>query len=220
MKKKIESKDWQGMILHEALLYAVLFVGLLPLFWITYYFYEKRCHLTNLAIRLESAHQRSHLSTIKKNTEERILQNMKGADPYYLDKYVESLSFLEAECKKWERLSSLTQLAPAIEKRLNFLHSNKNTLSFAEGAIVQEGLFREVEEKQKHPVEINEEDLKKIICVLEGVDISPYLSPEKHPQFIVKQFDLTKKTHEDSKEKVFILSMQLLKREFVSPSNP
>ena len=28
MKKKIESKDWQGMILHEALLYAVLFVGL------------------------------------------------------------------------------------------------------------------------------------------------------------------------------------------------
>ena len=85
---------------------------------------------------------------------------------------------------------------------------------------MQEGLFREVEEKQKHPVEINEEDLKKIISVLEGVDISPYLSPEKHPQFIVKQFDLTKKTDEDSKEKVFILSMQLLKREFTSPSTP
>lgn len=103
---------------------------------------------------------------------------------------------------------------------MDFLRSNKNKLAFAEGMIVQEGRFKEVEEKQKHPIEINEDDLKKILSVLEGVDISPYLCPEKHPQCIIKQFELTKKTHQDIKEKVFILSMQLLKRELAPPTNP
>jgi hypothetical protein len=76
---------------------------------------------------------------------------------------------------------------------LAFLNSAKNKLSFAEGLIQSQGKFRQIEGKRKHPVEINEEDLKKILCVLEGISISPNYAPEKHPQIVIKQFELTEK---------------------------
>ncbi|NDE82289.1 MAG: hypothetical protein EB051_01565 [Chlamydiia bacterium] len=220
MKKKWKIINWKDMLLKKPILYTIMFLGLLPSIAIAYHFYGKNMRLSDLSTQLESLHQRSQLVQRKKNTEEQILSQMQGADPYYLDKYVESLSFLEAEQKKWERLSLLEESTAAVAKRMDFLRSNKNKLAFAEGMIVQEGRFKEVEEKQKHPIEINEDDLKKILSVLEGVDISPYLCPEKHPQCIIKQFELTKKMHQDIKEKVFILSMQLLKRELAPPTNP
>jgi hypothetical protein len=220
MKKKWKIINWKDMLLKKPILYTIMFLGLLPSIAIAYHFYGKNMRLSDLSTQLESLHQRSQLVQRKKNTEEQILSQMQGADPYYLDKYVESLSFLEAEQKKWERLSLLEESTNAVAKRMDFLRRHKNKLAFSEGVIIQEGRFKEIEEKQKHPIEINEDDLKKILSVLEGVDISPYLCPEKNTQCIIKQFELTKKMHQDIKEKVFILSMQLLKRELATPTNP
>ena len=203
-------------LFHPIFFYCLLAIGILPSFFIALHFTSKYKALGNLSIKLELVQKRAKISSDKKSKEAHLLMQMQGADPYYLDKYVESLNFLDPEIKKWQRLASSEKIPLAIEKRLEFLRSDNNRLLFAEGEIESEGMFREIEEKQKHPVEVNEDDLKKILSALEGVKISPYSAPEKHPQFVIKQFELIKKMHPDIKEKVFVLSMQLLKRELLS----
>lgn len=219
MKNSLLPRFWKERVFHPISFYTLLVVGLTPSLWIVYHSSQKNSELENLSYKLEMLHKRSSLSQNKKNKEEQVLAYMREADPYYLDKYVESLTFLDPEIKKWQRLFTEKPVL-AIEQRLEFLRSDKNKLLFAEGEILKEGIFREVEEKQKHPIEVNEDDLKKILCLLEGVKISPYAAPEKHPQILIKQFDLTKKMHPEIKEKVFVLSMHLLKRELINESSP
>jgi hypothetical protein len=220
MKISIFPKYWKDLIFTPACFYGILALSLLPAVYLFWYNKEKAGAISTLSVKIESLHKKSLLNKMKAEKEEKILNKMKGADPYYIDKYVESLHFLDAEIKKWQKLSLDEDIRPNIEQRLAFLNSNKNKLSFAEGLIQSQGKFREIEEKQKHPVEINEEDLKKILCVLEGISISPNYAPEKHPQIVIKQFELTKKSHAEIKEKVFLLSMQLLKRELNNEALP
>lgn len=216
MKVRALTILFKEYLFHPIVFYSMLAIGILPSLFIALHYSSKNAALGNLSTKLELLHKRSKISSHKKTKEAEILSQMRGADPYYLDKYVESLNFLDPEIKKWQRLSSSEKIPLAIEKRLEFLRSDNNRLLFAEGVIESEGIFREIEEKQKYPVEVNEDDLKKILCAIEGVKISPYSAPEKHPQFLIKQFELTKKMHPDIKEKVFVLSMQLLKRELLS----
>jgi len=215
MKVSFLPKYWKEYLFHPAVFYLLLAIGLVPSFFIFFRYSVKNTQLESYSQKLQLLQKRSRLFIHKKQKEDLLLSQMNGADPYYLDKYVESLSFLDSEIKKWQRLSADKPIE-AIEKRLNFLCSDKNRLFFAEGEIIQEGSFKEVEEIQKHPVEVNEDDLKRILCAIEGVKIAPYTSPDKHPQILIKQFDLTKKTHPEIKEKVFVLSMHLLKRELLS----
>lgn len=219
MKTSFLLKYWKEVLFHPAAFYTLLILGVVPSLLIIFHYSDKNSQLEIFSEKLQLLQKRSKLSSHKKQKEDLLLSQMRGADPYYLDKYVESLSFLDSEIKKWQRLSSEKPIE-AIEQRLDFLRSDKNRLSFAEGEILQEGHFKEVEEKQKHPVEINEDDLKKILSAIEGVKIAPYTSPAKHPQILIKQFDLTKKTHPEIKEKVFVLSMHLLKRELLSDPTP
>jgi hypothetical protein len=48
--------------------------------------------------------QESNAQQDRSSKKEKIVNTMKGADPYYIDKYVESLHFLDAEIKKWQKL--------------------------------------------------------------------------------------------------------------------
>jgi len=214
MKIELIPKYWRDLIFSPFIFFTTLCASVIPSVYIFWHYHEKASSISALSWKIETLHKKSLVNKIKAEKEERILNKMKGADPYYIDKYVESLHFLDAEIKKWQKIALEETIEPGVEERLHFLNSSKNKLSFAEGTIQSLGNFREIEEKQKYPVEINEEDLKKILCVLEGISISPHYAPEKHPQILIKQFDLTKKNHAEIKEKVFILSMQLIKREF------
>jgi hypothetical protein len=179
------------------------------------HFKNKIDHTNDLLRRIELLHKKSQYSSKKKDVEEGILSKMKGADPHYIDKYLESLTFLDSEAKKWQRLALQEKPIAEIEKRIEFLRSQQNKLSFSEGQIYQLGNIRELEEKQKHTIEINDEDLKKILCLIEGVKIGPYMPIDKHPQLIIKKFNLIKKTLPEIREKVFLLNLQLLKRELI-----
>jgi hypothetical protein len=137
---------------------------------------------------------------------------LKNPDPHYLDKHVEPLTFLLPEIKKLETIQLENPDEEQIAKRLQWLKEGDNRLRFSEEQIRANALFRETEEKQQHSVELNEEDLKKLLCLIEGITIWPYGPKEGRPQLIIKEFKLTKKEL-SSYEKVFVVSMQLIKRE-------
>lgn len=140
------------------------------------------------------------------------LNDLKNPDHFYIDKHLETLCFLEPEIKKNEALLLENPGDDSLKKRLYFLKEGPNKLLFSEIHTRQQGIFSEVEEKQQHPVEMDEEDLKKTLSLIEGVTIWPYGPKEKRPQLLIKDFELSKK-ETTSQEFVYTINMHLIKRE-------
>ena len=138
-------------LFHPIVFYSTLAIGILPSLFITLHYTTKHAALGNLATNLEILHKRSKISSHKKNKEAQILSQMRGADPYYLDKYVESLNFLDPEIKKWQRLSPLEKTPLAIEKRLEFLRSDNNRLLFAVGIYNQKECLEKSKKNKSIP---------------------------------------------------------------------
>lgn len=99
-----------------------------------------------------------------------------------------------------------------LQRRLQFLKSTSNRLIFIEEKRRKAKGFVEIEEKQQYPVEVNEEDLKRTLSLIEGMTIWPYGPKENPPQLLIRGLELTRK-ESASQEKVFLLRMHLLRRE-------
>ncbi len=129
--------------------------------------------------------------------------------PYYLDQEIESLLFLESE-KKWlEELAThpATSSKQEIQKRLEEIKENR--LSFSEGAIREAGKVRETVEKQRRPIELDEDDLSCLLAQIEDRPVGNFARKAKGPQLIVTQAELRRKGEN------WELKLELLKREFL-----
>jgi hypothetical protein len=200
--------------------YSNLLIGILlaiaplPFFASLAHFFSGLQTLKELESELVRVSAKMVSNQALENKEASLLLALKNPDPHYLDKHVETLNFLLPEVKKLEAFQMEHPEDEQIAKRLLSLKATQNRLTFSEEQIRTNELFREVEEKQQRPIEVNEEDLKKLLCLIEGVTIWPYGPKEGRPLFIIKDFTLSKKEL-FAKEKIFIVSMQLIKRESV-----
>jgi hypothetical protein len=204
--------------LSNAALWSILAVAPIPFFFFLMNFIFGIQKMNELEQEMERIHSRSVLSQEILRKESSLLNSLKNPDHHYLDKHIETLTFLLPEVKKLEAISVENPHDEQIIKRLQFLKEGGNALVFSEEQIRNNDIFREIEEKQQHPIEINEEDLKKLLCLIEGITIWPYGPKEGRPQLIIKDFKLSKKEI-SPQEKVFIISMQLIKRENLDTIN-
>ena len=168
--------------------------------------------LDQLEDEMERIHTKMIISQESQHKESVLLSSLKNPDPHYLDKHVETLTFLLPEIKKLETLQLENPDDEQTIKQLQSLKEGDNRLRFSEEQIRNNELFRETEEKQQQLIKLNEEDLKKLLCLIEGITIWPYGPKEGRPQLIISDFKLTK-NELSSHEKVFVVSMQLIKRE-------
>lgn len=195
-------------------LWALIAIAPLFFLYLLVNFFFQWQHLNYLDQETERIRRKVSLQALTKSDDTELQASLKNADPHYLDKYVETLTFLLPEIKRLEAIHNESPDDEQIFKRLHFLKEGENRLLFSEEQIRSNELFREIEEKQQSPIELNEEDLKKLLCLLEGVTIWPYGPKEGKPQFIIKDFKLSKKEL-NSREKVYVVSLQLIKRENV-----
>lgn len=193
-------------------LWLLIVVAPIPFLTLLFHFIFNVQKLGMLEDEISRVHRKMVMLQESRQKESSLLASLKNPDPHYLDKNVESLTFLLPEIKKLEEIQSENPDEEMIVKRLRLLKDGSNRLRFSEEAIRANDQFRETEEKQELPVEINEEDLKRLLCLIEGVTIWPYGPKEGRPQLIVKDFKLMKKEL-SSLEKVFVVSLQLVKRE-------
>lgn len=191
---------------------SVLILGPLPFVYFLTSFLCTMQSLDKVEEEIAYLEQKSLSTDIKKEKENAFVAQMERSDHFYLDKHLESLLFLESEILKLQALTFTHPQNEHIKERLHFLRDGGNRLLFTEEAIHKSELFQEVEEKQQHSVEMNEEDLKKLFTLVEGVSIWPYAPKEARPQLIIKDFELTKKST-GPQEKVYLVNMQLIKRE-------
>lgn len=198
------------------LLLYIIIAGFLPVLLVLVYIYSGQDRLNSLESSIESLQHMAYMREKKQALNMTLRANYRESDHFYIDKNVETLSFLEPEVESLQKIISNKNYADDenVKKRLEFLTGTGNSLSFSEGVVQSSPIFQEVTETLVHPVEVNVNDLQKILSKIEGVDIGAYTPGPSRPQLIILDFKLEKKNIND-KNDVFLLNMKLLKREFL-----
>lgn len=145
-----------------------------------------------------------------------VRNHFRDADHFYIDKNLETLSFLEPEIESLKSMLGNPNFPEDenIKKRLETLTGTSNSMVFTEGVVQSTPLFQEVTETLVHPVEVNVPDLQQILCRIEGTPIGNCTPPPNRPQLIILDFKIDKKNVSE-KNQVFSLNLKLLKREFL-----
>ena len=200
----------------ERLLLYLLLLGLLPIIFAILYFITSQSEVTTLKSNIQDLQQTSLIREKKQAANIAVRNHFRDVDHYYIDKNLETLTFLEPEIESLQKALSNKNIADddTVKKRLEFLSGPGNTMSFSEGVVQSSPIFQEVTETLVHPVEINTQDLQKILAKIEGVNIGSFTPGPNRPQLIILDFKLDRKSiHE--KNEVYILNLKLLKREFL-----
>lgn len=196
------------------LLYFFL-ISLLPIFIACIILWSQLSEMDELAYSLEGMQQTATMKERKQAQNMAVRNHFHDADHFYIDKNLETLTFLEPEIEGLQKLLTNKNLADddAIKKRLELLTGPGNSMIFSEGVVQSSPLFQETTETLVHPVEINNSDLQKILAKIEGINIGSYTPGPNRPQLIILDFKLDKKNTSEKNE-VFVLNLKLLKREF------
>lgn len=206
---------FKNIPVHRGLLYSIL-IGVLPVLFAILLFYNEKGHLDELRQTLEAVQHQAFLKEKKQALNLAVRQHFRDADHFYIDKHLETLVFLEPEIEILQKIASDKNFADddRIKKRIEFLTSQANSLVFSEGVVQSFPLFQETEETLVHPVEVNIQDLQKILTRIEGTAIGSNTPGPHRPQLLITEFKLDKKKIQD-KQEVFLLNLKLLKREFL-----
>lgn len=171
--------------------------------------------MTEVQNQLESIKQMAIIKEKKQALNIAVRNHYKEADHFYIDKQIETLIFLEPEIESLQKILNQTNFAEDehLKKRLEQL-TGGNNLTFSEGIVQSSPNFQEVVESQIHPVEINPIDLQKILAKVEGIEMGNFSPGPNRPHLMIIDFKLDKKKVTEKNE-VFMLSMKLIKREYL-----
>ncbi len=189
-----------------------------PLLFTAALIYMEKSAFQELEDRFSAAVRKGKLAMERKAKKERFLHRYSHPDPYFLDQEIESLVFLR---KEKERLQSLLH-HPAlprkepIQERLSYLAGSDNRLSFIEENIRSSNRIKETEERQRHPVQLDEEDLQRLLSLIEDLPIGSFSPLKQSPQLLIRDLKLKKLTT-PLLTSVFEMELDLLKREFLKP---
>lgn len=201
--------------LKRLLLYCML-LGLLPILAVAFVFFNRLENLDSIEQNIADMQLLALQKEKKQSVNRGIRLQFTEADHFYIDKYLESLVFLTPEIKNLEEISNNPNFTEdeSLRTRLDFLTNGQNRLHFAEGALQSTPIYQEMVETAAHPVQIDVEDLKKILAYVEGVPIGSIEPLPGRPQLLFLDFKLDKKNNGPSGE-VFLFNAKMLKREFL-----
>jgi hypothetical protein len=193
-----------------------ILLGLGPL-CAAFFLYTQQQSLQSLQETSSMALQKAKSAFRRKAKKDTFLAKHAESDPYFLDKEIESLCFLNQEKEKlkgWLAHPAVPNKEKLL-RRLQFLESAENRLSFAEEEIQTSKICKETKEKQRVPIEVDAQDLKTLIHLIEEFQMNPFLDAGQHarPQLLITEFSMARKNTLLQNE-VFEIKMDLLKREF------
>lgn len=196
-------------------LYFIL-IGLVPIA-LAWFYVTSQLNTTKTAETLIWHVQEQAYNREKKQAINMAVRNhFRDADHFYIDKNLETFSFLEPEIESLKNMLNNPNYPEDenVRKRLEGLSGSENSMAFTEGVVQSTPLFQEVTETLVHPVEVNLKDIQTLLCRIEGVTIDGCAPPPNRPQLIILDFKIEKKNVSE-KNQVFVLNLKLLKREFL-----
>lgn len=201
--------------LSRAILY-LLCSGLLPLIFVFFLFSSQKSQIEDLQEALENIQHQAFTKEKKQALNLAVRHHFREADHFYIDKYLETLVFLEPEIEQLQKIVQDQNFADdeRVKKRLEYLSTQANSLVFSEGVVQTFPYFQETTETLVHPVEVNAQDIQAILARIEGVKINEFSPGPSRPQLVITEFKLDKKKINDNNE-AYLLNLKLLKREFL-----
>ena len=185
---------------------------LVPVILVIGYLFFQQLELQDLENHFSSSMFKGKSALAKKQRKEIFLNRYSSADPYFINRQIESLKFLNEEKKELQQLIQHPALAnkKIFEERLHFISGEENQLNFDEENIRSSKKIKETDEKQRHIVQMDEKDLEKTLSLIEGVSMGAGT-----PQLIVRNFQMKKIKTPIQNNEVFEVEMELLKREWL-----
>lgn len=189
-------------------------VGLIPLICVALVLMKENRKLGIVEHTLDSVEQTAWTMERRQSQNNAVRQHYRETDHFYIDKHLETITFLESEIDSLQKLAANTNVGQSeqISKRLELL-TNANSMQFTEGVVVNYPYFQETMETLNHSVEVNLYDLQHVLAKIEGLEVGPHSPAPSRPQLIITDFKLEKKKVRDNNE-VFQLQLKLLKREY------
>ena len=203
---------------HRSLIY-LFFLGLLPIVFVSSYFYIKNEELElldhEIQLTMEHAIKKTNDERNNKLLRKQFDSRLHPIDRYYIDNEIEKINLLRQEIVDLKQsLENGFHLHEAqIKQRLTFLEGGQNKLSFVQSPVKQYKNFQETLETLAHPVELDAEDLTHLLCKIEGVQIGKYTPPATRPDLIISELKLEKK--KSTVYETFSLQLKLIKREYI-----
>lgn len=200
----------------QRLLIYFMAAGLLPLLVAWLFYASESASISALENQILYIQEQAYNREKKQAINMAVRSHYRDADHFYIDKNLETLTFLEPEIESLKGMLSNPNFPEDenIKKRLEALTGTSNSMIFTEGVVQSTPLFQEVTETLVHPVEINVNDLQQVLCRIEGIPIDNCTPPPNRPQLIIIDFKIDKKNVSE-KNQVFLLNLKLLKREFL-----
>ncbi|MEM1282220.1 MAG: hypothetical protein AAGG81_01560 [Chlamydiota bacterium] len=194
----------------------VMIIGILPVLYVLFSLWGELNTVDKLDRMINLVEDKSEAYKRKQSVNMAVIDHYKEADHFYIDKYLETLTFLEPEIEALQKIVNHKNFTgdTNITTRLDFLTGPGNSLVFTEGVVQSYPLYQETTETLSHSVEVNIEDIRKVLARVEGIKIGPYKPGPNRPQMIVLDFKLDKKKQANDNE-IYSLNMKLLKREYL-----
>lgn len=194
----------------------LLIAGILPVVFALFYISGELSNLEEMKNALTRVENLAFIREKKQALNMTVREHFKGADHFYVDKYLETQTFLEPETESLQKLVNNRYFAgdESVRKRLDFVTGTGNSFLFSESNVQANPFFQETTATLVHPVEVNIADLKKILSLVEGQPIGDNVPGPERPQMIILDFKMDKKEASDNNE-VFLLNMKILKREYL-----
>lgn len=193
------------------------FLLLLPILLIGGYLFTQLANLQILEDRFADAAKKGKTAVERKMRAEHFIKRYSNADPYFLDRQIESLSFLQKEREQIESLLNHPALSQkqTLQDRLRFLAGDRNRLTFAEENIRSSPQIKETEEKQRHPVQMDGSDLARLCALIEDIPVGSFRPLPRMPQLLFLDFRM-KKIQTPFHSEIYELEAELLKREWTN----
>lgn len=200
----------------KRLLIYLMLTGLVPIALAWFTFSSQLDDVDELKSKLWRMQDQAYTREKKQSANIAVRCHYHDADHFYIDKNLETLSFLEPEIESLKGMLSNPNFPDDenIRKRVDTLTGSENSMVFTEGVVQSTPIMQEVTETLVHPVEVDVDDIKQILCRVEGVPIGDCQPPPNRPQLIILDFKIEKKNVSE-KNQVFLLNLKLLKREFL-----
>jgi len=174
---------------------------------------EKR--VTQLEEKAYFLQKRKNLAQAKEAREEKLLSQLKAADPSYVESQIESLQFLSPEIKQLQALLYTNPQNQTASSRLKTLSGKENRAHFRQSHFEKVGTVGQVELTLDRPVEMNGQDLKTFLTRIENVSIDGALPRSGSPYLVIEKFDMERKVL-PSKEESYLVRCKLIKREYLN----
>ncbi|MDF2549334.1 MAG: hypothetical protein K0S07_401 [Chlamydiales bacterium] len=172
--------------------------------------------LKSVEMEVENAFEQLMLKETKQALNKLVQKHFQNADHFYMEKQIETVVPLEPEIEQLNEIVNYSGFTgdEAIRKRLDHLTLGSNALVFTEGSVQTYATFQETLETLAHPVEMDSQDIAKVLARIEGVPIGPYAAAEGRPQLLITDFKIERKKALETNEN-FVLNLKVLKREFL-----